>query len=164
MVGNFEVPVTPNLRECFSRTHDETSGSLPVDQQFGKDEQYKMYMLCWVLDDDEKIVVAETESNVLELMHYLSDYGLTGQNVLADIRLLGENTVPVAKRLHSDAYRRAKEAEALAIAMILREAAATGAGSPRATGQSSPQAFPTLRLHRIASLRAIAGQNDQGQL
>ena len=116
MVGNFEVPVTPNLRECFSRTHDETSGSLPVDQQFGKDEQYKMYMLCWVLDDDEKIVVAETESNVLELMHYLSDYGLTGQNVLADIRLFGENTVPVAKRLHSDAYRRAKEAEALAIA------------------------------------------------
>ena len=110
MVGNFEVPVTPNLRECFSRTHDETSGSLPVDQQFGKDEQYKMYMLCWVLDDDEKIVVAETESNVLELMHYLSDYGLTGQNVLADIRLFGENTVPVAKRLHSDAYRRAKEA------------------------------------------------------
>ncbi len=116
MVGNFEVPVTPNLRECFSRTHDETSGSLPVDQQFGKDEQYKMYMLCWVLDDDEKIVVAETESNVLELMHYLSDYGLTGQNVLADIRLFGENTVPVAKRLHSDAYRRAKEAEAPAIA------------------------------------------------
>lgn len=120
MVGNFEVPVTPNLRECFSRTHDETSGSLPVDQQFGKDEQYKMYMLCWVLDDDEKIVVAETESNVLELMHYLSDYGLTGQNVLADIRLFGENTVPVAKRLHSDAYRRAKEAEALAIAEAKR--------------------------------------------
>ena len=116
MVGNFEVPVTPSLRECFSRTHDETSGSLPTDQQFGKDEQYKMYQLCWVLDDNDMIVVAETEANVLELMHYLSDYGLTGQGVIADIRLFSENTVPVAKRLHSDAYRRAKEAEALAIA------------------------------------------------
>lgn len=120
MVGNFEVPVTPSLRERFSRSHDETSGSLPTDQQFGKDEQYKMYQLCWVLDDNDMIVVAETEANVLELMHYLSDYGLTGQGVLADIRLFSENTVPVAKRLHSDAYRRAKKAEALAIAEAKR--------------------------------------------
>lgn len=111
MVGNFEVPVTSNLRECFSRIHDEASGSLPSDQQFNTDEQYTMYQLCWVFDDNDKVIATETEVNILELMHYLSGFGLTGQQVLADIRCYSASTSSLAMRLHFAAHRRGDATE-----------------------------------------------------
>lgn len=120
--GDFEVPVTPSYRDCFAGTHDEISGQLPSEQQFGFDEQIALFDLCMVYDDNDKVDIAETELIVIELQHYLSGFGLTGARVHPRIKLFSAMTTSLSMRLHAAAFRRNSSVEATVAAQQEREA------------------------------------------
>lgn len=111
-VGNFQVPVTPSLRELFSHTHAEMSGSKPTDPQYPSSEQYEMYLACEVpvKGDKDKIDPEKTEDNLLELLHFLTENGVPVPVIYGPIRTFGRRTKAVSLRFHLDRVR-AREAE-----------------------------------------------------
>lgn len=113
MVGKFEVPVTPSLRELFLRTHVSMSGSKPTDYQYPTDEQHEMYFACEVAmaGDSSKIDMEKTEDNLLELLHYLNGNGVPVPEILGTIRCFGSRTRGVALRLHLKEVRERKKEE-----------------------------------------------------
>ena len=123
MVGNFSVPVTPNLRELFSRTHAAMSGEEPTSQQFMHDEQYEMYLVCQIAHKGKKgkLDKEQTEDNLLELIDFLFRNGVPVREIIGEIRCFGKRTRGVAIRLHCEEIRQHKaeakkvEAEAQAV-------------------------------------------------
>lgn len=119
--GDLEVPVTPSYRECFAATHDAISGQLPSDQQFGFDEQMTLLNLCMVFDDNDRVMVAESELIVIELQHYLSGFGLTGARVHPRIKLFSDMTTSLSKRLHGQRHHGSLVDEQLMAERLKRE-------------------------------------------
>lgn len=112
-IGNFQVAVTPSLRELFSHTHAEMSGSEAADQQYPSSEQYEMYLACEVpvKGDKHKIDPEKTEDNLLELLHFLTENGVPVPEIIGAVRCFGPRTRGVSLRLHLHEVRTRKAEE-----------------------------------------------------
>lgn len=116
-VGIFEVANTEKLRETFAWTHQKMSASLPIENQFGTEEQHTMMLACHKLPAKGAVQadVEARESDLCELLHYLVMSGVPVVEIDKEIRLFSSYTKKVTMQLgyqqrvatHQEEVRRA---------------------------------------------------------
>jgi hypothetical protein len=97
----FEVSNTEELRETFAWTHQKMSASLPIEDQFGTEEQRTMMLACRELPvkGATQADIDARESDLCELLHYLVMNGVPVVEIDKQIRLFSSYTKKVTMQL-----------------------------------------------------------------